>query len=363
MSKTDFTNFPVGTVFNKAKITSKITRKYSSVKIAYPSRLEAMALDPSKIADNNDLVYEAGQIDFCVSMYKNISVSINKDSNDIIVSARTPRKSLVRHAALIMQNALGLENGFNIDVQDEINLRHCGLGSSSSLIAGVASAINELYGMPINPLDLARFCAQNHGEEADNNDAYLVPVQCIGGSAVCGNFVGGAVILSGQATPVMTAKLSEDLRVVFGVPSDFKHPDSQELMNVEVENIDAFRESGKTYGPQIAYRLVHKVMPALVEGDLKPMKDLIFDYRWDMDSIKNCSFVYPRMNEIAESLRCFKDDSEVDIIALSSVGPGFFAITNNTNKVEKQFQKLGMTTYITTLHNEKYKIIESESLW
>jgi predicted sugar kinase len=359
-SKTDFANFAIGTVFNDAIVTGTVKPPLNSIKISYPSRLEAMALDPGKIADNNNLIYKAGQIDFCVALYKDIKVTIDTQSADITVSDRTPRKALVLHAALIMRQALGFEDGLKIDVFDAVDLRHCGLGSSSSLIAGTAAAINELFGTPITPLNLVRYCAQNHGEEINGSKNTLVPVQCIGGSGVCGHFEGGLVILSGEATPIMTERLPEELLVVFGVPADFEHLDSQELMNAEIENIAGFKASGDEFGPLIAYRLIHEAMPGIAEGNLKPMKDLIFDYRWDMGSIKNCSFVYPRMNEIAESLRPLRDDDDVAIIALSSVGPGFFALTSNPDKVEAEFQKLGLNTYVTSIHNGKYIVNSKE---
>lgn len=358
MHKTDFSEFEVGTIFNTVKTKRKIALKRSKLTVGYPSRLEAMALDPAKIADNNNLIYEAGQIDFCVSLFKYITVEVDLESNEILISEQTPRKVLVMHAAILMQKALGFSHGLKIDVEDEVNLRHCGLGSSSSLIAGTAAAINELYGCPIEPLDLVRYCAQNHGEEIDGDDTKLVPVQCIGGSGVCGHFEGGLIILAGQATPIYTAKLPYNLKVVIGIPSDFEHPDSQQLMQAEVDNIGGFKSTGEQYGKEIAYRLIHSVMPALSEGNLKPCKDLIFDYRWDMGSIKNCSFVYPKMLEIAEKMRSMKNDKDIEIVALSSVGPGFFALTSKPEKIEAQFKELGLTTHITTIHNGKYLVKE-----
>lgn len=358
MYKTDFSEFEVGTVFNGVNVAGPVEQQADTVEIRYPSRLEAMALDPAKIADNENLVYEAGQIDFCVPLFKDVSVEVDTQSSDITVSDTTPRQSLVRHAAMLMVEALDIQQGLTIDVKDGINLRHCGLGSSSSTIAGTASAINELFGRPIHSLDLVRYLAQNHGEEIDGDDTKLVPVQCIGGSAVCGQFEGGLIVLSGQATPIYQANLPEELGVVIGVPKDFEHPDSQALMEAEVDNIDGFRETGDQYGKDIAYRLVHKVLPRLAEGNLKPCKDLIFDYRWNMGSINNCSFVYPGMIDIAEEMRPLGDDDAVKILSLSSVGPGFFALTSEPDRIGERFQELGMDTHMTTIHNGKYLVKE-----
>ncbi len=362
MHKTDFSDFEVGTVFNKVNVSQPMAQRLRKVQVSYPSRLEAMALDPSKIAENANLVYEAGQIDLSVGIYKSITVEINTKSDEIVLTENTPRKALVMHAALLMQAALGFKHGLVIDVVDEFNLRHCGLGSSSSLIAGTAAAINELYGCPIDSLDLARYCAQNHGEEIDGDDTKLVPVQCIGGSAICGHFEGGLIILSGQATPIFRAMIPEDLSVIIGVPSGFTHPDSQQLMQDEIDNIEGFRDAGEKFGKEIAYRLVHEVMPALAESNLQPCKELLFDYRWDMGSIKNCSFVYPQMNQIADQLRDFKQDEEIILISLSSVGPGFFALTKNPAKVVDRFESLHMNTYVTNVHDGKYVVTAQQEV-
>jgi predicted sugar kinase len=356
MRKADFSEFKVGTVFNGIEVHGDPKLKYQNLTVCYPSRLEAMALDPSKIVDNNNLIYEAGQINFCVSLHKYITVEVKQSSSEIVISDRTSRKSLVMHAALLMQKAVGFTHGLTIDVKDEIDLRHCGLGSSSSLIAGTAAAINELYERPIALLDLVRYCAQNHGEEIDNSDDKLIPVQCIGGSGVCGHFEGGLIILAGQAAPIYRAHIPADTKVVIGIPVDFDHPDSQTVMGAEVDNLEGFKKAGDQYGKDIAYRLVHEVMPGLAENNLKPCKDLIFDYRWDMGSIENCSFVYPSLLTIAEQLRPLKDDQKVDIIALSSVGPGFFALTKDIGHVEDIFVTCGLKTIVTTISNGKYSV-------
>lgn len=356
--KTDFEAFKVGTVFNGLeRPLDNIQPVADSVTIAYPSRLEAMALDPSQIAANNNLIYPAGQIDFSVALTKLIQVERTARS-DISVSERTARQPLVRHAASITRQALGVEDGLSIDVDASLDLRHCGLGSSSSLVAGVAATINELYGKPIGPLELSRYVAQNHGEEIDGETDQLMPVQCIGGSAICGHFDGSLVVLAGQATPIFRMNLPETKQVVIGIPNDYTHPDSQTLMNAEVDNMAGFKNTGETHGPAIAYRLVHEVLPGLVAGRLKPCKDLIFDYRWDMGSIANCAFVYPPLTALAEDLRPLKDDPAIDILSLSSVGPGFFAVTEDPAYVEDIFSSLDMSVHHATMHNNPYAVIE-----
>ena len=360
MKKTDFDKFRIGTIFNECVVSAAPIIQAQEIIIDYPIRLEAMALDPSQIANNDNLVYRAGQIDVTVPLFKRITVKISNDNN-IAITSSILRPTLVRHAAKLMQKALNLSDGLIIDVVDTVNLRHCGLGSSSATIAGVACAINEIYGNPIHPQDLVKYLAQNHGEEIDNDMDHLMPVQCIGGSAVCGNFEGGLIVLAGEATPIAQMKIGREYSVVIGVPNDFEHPDAGQLMQAEIDNMHGFERTGVQYGNEIAYRLVHQVLPELREGKLNAVGDLIFDYRWNMGSIKNCSFAFPRTLEIAEQLRSTYHMGSGEILALSSVGPGFFAVTKEPDRLVAKFKANNMAVIVTTVHNGKYVVIKLDA--
>jgi len=71
--KNNFKPYPVGKIMNPLQKKYKdISPKYKKVTIKYPSRLEAMALDPAKITENKNMIYKAGQIDFNVKLFKKI---------------------------------------------------------------------------------------------------------------------------------------------------------------------------------------------------------------------------------------------------------------------------------------------------
>jgi len=359
IKKTDFNPFEVGTVFNPlSEKPKKTTNSFSKITIKYPSRLEAMAIDPSKIASNNNLKYTPGQIDLCIKIFKTITVEKTQKRNKIEVSLKSNRPSLIYHSAQIIKKALGIRDGLKINVKNDIDLRHCGLGSSSSLIAGVACAINELYGKPISDKALVKYLAQNHGEEIDNKKNYINPVQCIGGSAACGIYEGGLIIIAGESTVVKTMNISNDYKVVFAVPSDFTYPDSEYLMNKEKENLHKFLNCGMRYGPIIAYRLFHECFPDMENGSIKAVGNLIYDYRFNMGSIENCSFVYPSLTDLCNSLRFIKEEGLADILAISSVGPGIFAVTKNPDDCEQAFKEQSLNILRTEIYNDRYKIIE-----
>jgi len=355
------TPFPVGFIHNPiiALDSPPDLNHAKRIKLRYPSRLEAMCLDPSKILYNRALNYPAGQINVCVDLCKVVTIEKRTDQN-IIIDSSSGRFSLIRHAALLMKSALNIVDGWSIKVSNEHEMRHVGLGSSSSLIASVMAAINALYHHPIAPLTLVRYAAQNHGEEIDNDDEHLYPVQCIGGSAICGHFKGGLQVVAGAATPIFLMHLPDDLSVIIALPPHHSSADAAELMMAEEAMFESFDQAGIQYSQEIAYRMIHEVLPGLVKYDLEPCKQLVYDYRWKMGSIRNCAFSHPQLMHFASLIEPLVNDDEVHLLSLSSVGPVFFALTTAPDRIMTYLNTLGFSTMRTEVYNETYSIIESE---
>ncbi len=295
--------FKIGEVLNPLSITiDEASPIYKSVSLRYPYRLNAMALDPSKIAVSDDYTYQPGEIIFNIDLFREIQIVTRADSAIEIVTD-SGRRQLIVHAVELMRSALDIKHGFSIKVKTEHEYKHTGFGSSSTLIAGVASAINELYGNPIDPNSLIKYLAQNHGEEIKNDDAHLQHVQCIGGGAAAGLIKAGSVILAGQSQCVAQMDIDDSYFVVIGVPRSYIPKDSAELMELELKNMDKFIETGKKYGASVAYQILHSVLPEMKNNQMKALGDVIYKYRFEYGSIDNCSFAYPPILDIAEKLK------------------------------------------------------------
>ena len=145
---------------------------------------------------------------------------------------------------------------------------------------------------------------------------------------------------------------------MFGVPNEYLYPDANRLIADEIKVSENFRKASADFSREIAYRLLNQAIPELLDGNLKPMKEFIFDYRWNMGSIKNCSYAYPQIVELAEKMRYLRNDDDIDSIFLSTAGPGFCMITKNIEKAKSIFESLNMRTLVTDIHNSKYEIIE-----
>jgi predicted sugar kinase len=352
--KSDFKKYPVGTLFNSVNVDKKPCLGSDEVKIKYPARLNAMAIDPGLITSNKNLVYTPGEVVISIDIMTSVHVKILKESSDVIVSQNTKRDSLVRHAAALMKKILRTKEGLWIEVNNEKEIKHAGLGSSSGIIAGVCTAINELYGQPIAHTNLIKFCAQNHGEEIDSDPGHLSPVQCIGGSAASMLTDEGVLLLAGESTVVGGMSLGDNYKVSIAIPNDYKPKDADELMKLEEENFDKFLQTGKKHSREIAYRILHNVLPTMKSSSIDELGNLVYDYRFFMGSIDNCSFVFDRMKDIKGELISKMIFKKGSILGLSSVGPAFFQISKNNADFDSLMESMNMKILKAKVYNSKY---------
>ena len=364
-----FSKYRYDYIFNKYQ--GKLIKNYNLCKegliVKYPCRLDAMAINPAAVCYNDSMIFTPGEV--VISTKKYIIVTIKKiaDNDKLIISKRTKRKVLVKHAYYLMKDVLKFHDSFYIDVNDDGIPKHCGFGSSSSTIAAVAASINEMYGCPISNESLIKYLASNHGEEiSDDDEDNLKMVQCIGGGATNGLTSSGIIIIAGHATTI--AKMNYDGKILIGLPKNFMIKDANYLMEQEEKNLYKFKKTGELYADKIAYNLLHKALPGMINGRIKELAEVVFDYRFNMGSIENCSFVYEQMIEDGNKLRKLYENNNCEFLALSSVGPAYFVIVKNNEQLEKckkEFELLNMEVMITDVNNESYIVdeIDSDIFW
>lgn len=360
-----FPKFEVGHIFNEYHntIDKNLNLKYQKINLEYPCRMDAMAINPAAVCYNDDLVFTPGEV--VISVNRNIKVNIEVISENggiLEISERTQRKVLVKHAYKIMTKTLGVNPSLKIDVDASQIIKHCGFGSSSSTIAAVSAGINELYNCPIPNNDLIKFLASNHGEEiSDENEDELKMVQCIGGGATNGLTEEGIIIIAGKATPIAKMKYESD--VLIAVPKDFETKSADELMKLEEDNLWKFKKTGEEFSEKIAYDLLHKALPGMCNGNIEELAKVVFDYRFNMGSIENCSFVYEKMIEQANILRKLYEEGNCEFLTLSSVGPAFFAIVKDKKQKQtckEMMENIGMNVIETTICNTTYQVTSKE---
>ena len=359
-----FPVFEAGHIFSECpnKIEKKLELKYDKIKLEYPCRIDAMAIDPSAVCYNKDLIFTPGEVVISINRKIKVSIEVISENGGLIeISERTKRKVLIKHAYKIMCKTLKVEPSIKIDVDASEIIKHCGFGSSSSTIAAVSAALNELYDCPISNKNLIKFLASNHGEEVDDqNEEMLKMVQCIGGGATNGLTEEGIIIIAGRATTIAKLKYQSD--VLIGIPKNFTTKSADELMNLEEENLWKFKETGDKYSEKIAYELLHKALPDICNGNIRELSKVVFNYRFNMGSIENCSFVYNRMNEIASKIRILYENDNCELLTLSSVGPAFAVLVKDDKQkviCKELMEKLDMNIIETSVCNNTYSITET----
>lgn len=360
-----FPTFKAGHIFNKYPYTidENLKLKYDKINLEYPCRMDAMAINPAAVCYNDDLIFTPGEVVVSINRKIKVNVEIISEIGGVLeISDKTQRKVLIKHAYKIMSTTLKVNPSLKIDVDSSEVIKHCGFGSSSSTIAAVASAINELYGCPIPNKELIKFLASNHGEEiSDENEDELKMVQCIGGGATNGLTEEGIIIIAGKATPI--AKLKYNGTVLIGIPKDFKTKTADELMKLEEENLWRFKKTGDEYAEKIAYNLLHKALPDLCNGSIRELAKVVFDYRFNMGSIENCSFVYEKMIDEAKELRKLYENRNCEFLTLSSVGPAFMAIVKDSKQKQickSTMENIGMNVIESSICNSTYEVINKQ---
>lgn len=358
MEINSFTIYEVGNVYNEYKMALQVDPIYKSVTVEYPTRLNAMAIDPSGIAENHNMRYSPGEVVFSTDIKITVRVSLISEEKNVFLGGNSNRLSVVNHTCEIMKQALGYEGFFKVEILKSHDFRHCGLGSTGAIQAAIGASINYMFGNLIPKAELVKYLAQNYGEEIDGDTEHLMPVQCIGGSAVSGIYSGGVFVLAGQNTVISQGVIGEEYTVILGIPKDYECQDSKTQFEEEKKNIDKFIECGERYREQIAYEILHTFLPAVEHQDVKAMGDVVFDYRYNMGSIENCSYTYAKMPMIMNNLKFLKLEDKVDVLAISSVGPLIFAIGKDVSLCKEEFEKNGLNTYVTHINNESFQIIE-----
>ncbi|MDX2819949.1 hypothetical protein PV416_02380 [Streptomyces ipomoeae] len=355
----DFPPFPLGAPRSPLALAPMSGRPpqpvTDQVRLAYPSRINAMALDSSKIVPSQG-AYLAGELLFACDLMRRVEVDIVDDGPAVQTTPDCDHPVLARHAALLMRTALGTHERLRVRVSAPDLPAHLGLGSSSGQIAAVAAAVNELYGRPVAARQLVKFLALNHGEEIDQEDDHLLPVQCLGGSAAAGLIAGAVQVVAGAQVPLLQAALPEETHIVLGMPHDPVIWDARDSLAAEARHFDAFTATGRTYGPEIAYRLLHDAWPALIDGDLRPLGSLLFDYRFRMGSLANCAFSHPDLLATGEKVEHIFTDRLAEVLTLSSVGPTFAALTRTPERCEQAFADAGLRTLRCQPWNSGYTL-------
>lgn len=361
MKKNELEVFKAGKIYNKVKGNiGNIHRIKTSICVSVPTRLNTMCFDLKSLTKpEKKFIYNAGELCLTADIPTYAKITLNNEGGEkISISDKTRRKSIVKHAALIMCKTLGIKDSLEIEANNEFDYPHSGLGSSSSLITAVCIAINEMYNKPLDERQITLFIAQNHGEEIDGDDERLVHIQCNGGSPSVALYKGGMQIITGESNMILRQDIPDNLKFVLAVPKFYKKRDAQELMSIEQDQFKKMSKSSLDFSKEIAYLTLHRLMPAVINQNIYEIGEVIKYYRFETGSLKIDSITWNGLYELMLKLIKHKD-KDTPIISVSSCGPMVYALTSKPEKMEQVFKKMGMDNYRFNINNVGYKILKN----
>ena len=198
-------------------------------------------------------------LSIALSLYNFIQVSLREDAEILGASSvNAAAQAMVEEAALSFEQAAGLEiGGFDYDIWGEVPIAR-GLGSSSTLRAGVIAGLNELTGQPLDQESMIRLTTRL--DHAPDN--------------ACAVFAGGFCIARTEAA---TCAYREHVR--FDLPEDL-------IFAVVSPDYEVLTEHSRDVLPdsipfqevvQSANSLAYLV-GVMVSGDFRRLSGAIEDY-------------------------------------------------------------------------------------
>ena len=343
----DLEIFEAGRIHNKIEgQIREVTRRCNSVRVTVPARLNAMCFDLKTLAKPKDVfVYSAGELAFSVDIKTSAELEIEEGGGpEVVVSGKSGRKSIVRHAGLMMARALGIRDTLHIEAHNHHLYPHAGLGSSSSIITSVCVAINKAYGSPLDERQLTLFIARNHGEEIDGDDENLVHVQCNGGSPSVALYGGGMQVIVGDSRMMLREEIPPEYTFVFGIPELYKKHDAKFLMEKEAEQFPSMLQASEDFSREIAWKVLNQLRPAVLRQDMLSIGDVLRYYRFETGSLKIDSGIWEGLRPLVESLQDLRS-ARTPIVSVSSCGPAVYALTKSPSEVYGRFREERMQVF------------------
>ena len=330
----DFKSFKPGKIqktLGLEKNKYKILPKKGTVVVKAPARIHLTVLDMNRFAPDHA---GGGGIGFAIQCYCTAEVTCTKKGIEIDYN----RASIIENFVAAFVKAVGYKGGFKIKAVDH-QKKHVGLGSTSTVLIAVATALNEAVGSPLTNAELRKLVGHNYVEEtADGNIAFGFET----GVGPAASTYGGMAVMGDELALVYHHPFAENKNVFIVVPpTDTSSAGTKEfdlLMN-RARTLDYRDRELK------AYLVLMDLVPALERGDLKKIGDIIWEIEFrgsKRAEIEHHSFrLYQYMNLLREA--------GLEFVGMSSVGPSIAIITDMDKKaLNKILKQAGLEIAIET---------------
>jgi beta-RFAP synthase len=322
------------------KKTYTIRPVKGSVHVKAPARIHLTVLDMNRFAPDHP---GGGGIGFAIQCYCTAEVRCT----DQAITIDYNRAPIIRNFIEVFRKVTGYKGGFAVRVTDH-EYKHVGLGSTSTVMIAVATAMNEALGSPLSVTQLRHLIGHNYVEEtADGKIAFGFETGV--GPAVSIN--GGMALMGDELSLVYHHAFAEGKNVYILIPpTDISSAGTQEfdlLMN-KARNLDYKDRELK------AYMFLMDLVPALEKGDLKKAGDVIWEIEFrgsKRAEVEHHSYgIYHYMNLLREK--------KLEFVGMSSVGPSIAVVTALDEKaMKKLLAPLGLSIAIATKADNKGLVV------
>ncbi len=313
------------------KNTYKLKPKKGKVFVKAPARIHLSVLDMNRFAPDHA---GGGGIGFAIQCYCSAEVECTKKG--IVIDYN--RADIVKNFVAVFSKAVGYTGGFKIKATDH-ERKHVGLGSTSTVMIAVATALNEAVGAPLTNAELRRLIGHNYVEEtADGSIAFGFET----GVGPAASTYGGMAVMGDELVLVYHHPFAEGHNVFIVVPpTDISSAGTKEfdlLMN-RARSLDYRDRELK------AYFFMMDFIPALERGDVKKVGDVVWEIEFRGSKRAEVEHHSYRIYQYMSMLR----ETGLEFVGMSSVGPSIAIVTKKDRKaIQKILKPIGLEIAIET---------------
>ncbi|PWR74010.1 GHMP kinase [Methanospirillum lacunae] len=330
----EFNSFKAGENLDTAGLQGsyELNIRDEPVSVRAPGRIHLTVLDMNRFAPGHP---GGGGIGFAIQVYAHATARAIPSGYEITYS----RPAIIEHFLILFSRVVGYTGGFAVEARDH-EYKHVGLGSTSTILTTIASAVNKVLGEPLTLDQLRTLIGHNYVEETEGG---LVAFGFETGVGPAVSTYGGMAVMGDDLALVYRHEFAADKHVHIVIPpSSISSAGEEEfalLMN-KARTLD-YRDR-----EQKAYCTLMDFIPALGCSDLQRMGDVMWEIEFrgsKRAEVEHHSFeLYHYMNRLRKA--------GLEFVGMSSVGPSIAIITAlSADEIKHILKPMDLTIAISTL--------------
>ena len=330
----EFRVFEPGTIIRTLGIEKRphVLKPFAgTVAVRVPARIHLSVLDMNRFAPDHP---GGGGVGFAIRCYCSAEVTCTDGETEIQYS----REPIVKNFVEVFRKAVGYDGGFIIRAKDHEH-KHVGLGSTSTVMTAVATAMNAALGSPLTNRELRLLIGHNYVEEtADGRVAFGFET----GVGPAASTYGGMAVMGDELLLVCHPAFAEGEHVhILTAPTDTSSAGTKEfdlLMN-RARTLDYRDRELK------AYLFLMDLIPALEKDDLRAIGDVIWEIEFRGSKRAEVEHHSYRIYHYMSMLR----EAGLEFVGMSSVGPSIAVVTErDAGQMEEILKPLNLSIAIST---------------